>query len=89
MTSLTKNVCLKLEYFIKDEYRWCPLEIVSARYGGQEVNANVTKLDELPDVFNGRYLYSDETRVWFYDRINKDDVRIAPGSVLDDGVSNY
>ena len=89
MTSLTTKTYLQLEYFVEDEYRWCPLEIVSSRYGGTEVNANVTKLDELPDVFNGRYLYSSETGVWFYDRIKKDDIRIVPGSVLDDGESNY
>jgi hypothetical protein len=63
MTSLTANTRMKLEYFIENEYRWCPLEIVSSRYGGDEVNANVTKSDELPDVFNGRYLYSIETGV--------------------------
>ena len=89
MTSLTTKTYLQLEYFVEDEYRWCPLEIVSSRYSGNEVNVNVTKLDELPDVFNGRYLYSSETGVWFYDRIKKDDIRIVPGSVLDDGVSNY
>lgn len=88
MASFTKG-SLKLEYFLEDEYRWCPLEIVSIRVGGIEKKANVKKLDELPDVFNGKYLYSHETGVWFYDKIKKDDVRIVPGSVVDDGLSNY
>lgn len=88
MTSFTK-CCLRLEYFLEDEYRWCPLEIVSSRFGGIEKSANVTELDELPDVFNGRYLYSHETGVWFYDKIKKEDVRIVHGSVLDDGTTNY
>lgn len=73
---------LKLEYFVVNEYRWCPLHIVLSRYGGDEVNANVTNLDELPDVFNGRHLYSIETGVCVYDRIK-------PGSILDYGISNY
>lgn len=88
MASFTKGG-LKLEYFLEDEYRWCPLEIVSSRVGGNEKNANVMKLDELPDVFNGRYLYSHETGVWFYDKIKKEDIRIVPGSVKDDGTTNY
>jgi len=88
MTSFAQGG-LKLEYFLEDEYRWCPLEIVSSRVGGNEKNANVKKLDELPDVFNGRYLYSKETGVWFYDKIKKEDIRIVPGSIIDDGTSNY
>uniref|UniRef100_A0A6C0LII1 Uncharacterized protein n=1 Tax=viral metagenome TaxID=1070528 RepID=A0A6C0LII1_9ZZZZ len=88
MTSLTQD-SLKLEYFLEDEYRWCPLKIIGSRFGSKEIIANVTKLDELPDVFNGCYLYSQETCVWFYDKIKKDDVRIVHGSILDDGISNY
>lgn len=72
---------LELEYYLESEYRWCKLEIISFLAGAVEKKAEVKCFDDLPDLFKGRYLYSGETNVWFYVKVDKEDVRIKPGSM--------
>ena len=55
--------------------------------GRLEESVKITSLSQLPETFHARYLYSNETGVWFYDKVNIENVRIKPGSVHD--VINY
>ena len=81
MALLATNSPLNLEYYLEDEYRWCKLEIIKSLMGRLEETAVVTSLSQLPDRFHAKYLYSDETNVWFYEKVNKENVRIKPGSM--------
>ncbi len=81
MVSLASTEPLKLEYYLEDEYRWCKLEIIKSVMGRLEKTAIVTSLSQLPDNFHAKYLYSAETNVWFYEKVNKENVRIQPGSI--------
>ena len=77
---------LELEYYLESEYRWCKLEIISFLAGAVEKKAEVKSFNDLPDLFKGKYLYSAETNVWFYVNVDKEDVRIKPGSIKTDYV---
>ena len=87
MACIVTNVPLNLEYYLEDEYRWCKLEIIKSVMGRLEESVKITSLSQLPETFHARYLYSNETGVWFYDKVSIDNVRIKPGSVHD--VINY
>ena len=81
MALFTSHSPLILEYYLEDEYRWCKLEIIKSVMGRLEETAVVTSLSQLPDRFHAKYLYSDETNVWFYEKVDKENVRIKPGSM--------
>ena len=81
MALFTSHSPLILEYYLEDEYRWCKLEIIKSLMGRLEETAVVTSLSQLPDRFHAKYLYSDETNVWFYEKVDKENVRIKPGSM--------
>ena len=83
MVSLASSEPLKLQYYLEDEYRWCKLEIIKSVMGRLEETAVITSLSQLPESFHARYLYSEDTNVWFYEKVNREDVRILPGSVHD------
>ena len=72
---------LQLEYYLESEYRWCKLEIIAFLAGAVEKKAEVKSLSDLPDKFKGRYLYSKENSLWMYVNVDKEDVRIKPGSI--------
>lgn len=78
---MASNNSLQLEYYLEDEYRWCKLEIISFLCGGIEKKSEITSLDQLPEKFKGRYLYSEENCLWMYENIKSEDVRIKPGSM--------
>ena len=81
MALFTSHSPLILEYYLEDEYRWCKLEIIKSLMGRLEETAVVTSLSQLPDRFHAKYLNSDETNVWFYEKVDKENVRIKPGSM--------
>ena len=81
MALLVANNPLNLEYYLEDEYRWCKLEIIKSVMGRLEETAVITSLSQLPDCFHAKYLYSEETNVWFYEKVDKENVRIKPGSM--------
>lgn len=81
MALFTSHSPLILEYYLEDEYRWCKLEIIKSVMGRLEETAAVTSLSQLPDRFHAKYLYSEETNVWFYEKVDKENVRIKPGSI--------
>ena len=81
MALLVANNPLNLEYYLEDEYRWCKLEIIKSVMGRLEETTVITSLSQLPDRFHAKYLYSDETNVWFYEKVDKENIRIKPGSM--------
>jgi len=81
MVSITENQPLKLEYYLEAEREWCKLEIISKLIGRTEETVVITSLEQLPNYVHIKYLYPKSENVWFYDKVNKDDIRIKPGSI--------
>ena len=67
---------LQLEYYLREEDRWCPMELVDTVCGSIENTIKITNVEQLGEELSIRYQYSADTNMWLYVTAQRTDIRV-------------
>ena len=66
----------QLEYYLREEDRWCPMELVGTVCGSIENTIKITNVEQLGEELSIRYQYSADTNMWLYVTAQREDIRV-------------